>query len=70
VPNALINKDVREGRGTKKKLEKDWEKSKKDAEKSHPDNKWALTNYIYQNRRDASVLDDVEVSAARRLLGK
>jgi len=63
MPNNMIKHDVREGEGSKKSLEKKWDKAKKAADKSDADEPWALTNYIYQKEKKASVLN-----AATRLL--
>jgi len=68
VPSNLIKKDVREGKGSKKSLEKKWDRAKKAAGKGDAEDKWALTTHIYKNMRDASVLDQVETNAATRLL--
>jgi len=64
MPANQIKHDVKEGKGTKESLEKKWDEAKDAAEKSDPDDKWALTNYIYQKKRDASV---IKTNAAARL---
>jgi hypothetical protein len=54
MPNSMIEKDAREGKGSKKSLEKDWDKAKEDSKESTgKDDDWALTNYIYQKRKKA-----------------
>jgi hypothetical protein len=70
MPSNLIKKDAREGKGSKKSLEKKWDRAKDIAKKSDADEPWALTTHIYKNIRDAkaSVLDQVELNAAQRLL--
>lgn len=66
MPVNQIKHDVREGKGTKQSLERDWDKAKDASKKSTgKDDDWALTNYIYQKERDASV----ELNAAERLMG-
>jgi hypothetical protein len=83
MPANQIKHDVKEGKGTKKSLEKKWDRAKKAAGEGKADDKWALTNYIYQKMRDASVqpmpgeeegheeeasiLDKVNLNAATRL---
>jgi hypothetical protein len=66
LPTNEIKKDAREGKGTVKSLEHKWDKAK-DASKKSTGKKddWALTNYIYQKERDASV----QLNAANRLEG-
>jgi hypothetical protein len=64
MPSNIIKHDVRVGEGSKKSLEKKWDKAGKAAEKSHPDNKYALQNYIYQKMKKASV----QLNAAARLM--
>lgn len=67
MPNSMIEKDAREGEGSKKSLEKDWDEAKKDSEKSTgKDDSWALTNYIYQKRKKAH--SSVVESAVPRIL--
>ena len=74
MPSNIIKHDVREGEGTKKSLEKKWDKAKDAAKKGHADEPYALTNYIYQRMKGkkkktkSSVLDKVELNAATRLL--
>jgi len=73
MPNNMIKKDVREGEGSKKSLEKKWDKAKDAAKKGDAKEPWALTNYIYQRMKgkkksESSVLDKVELNAARRLI--
>lgn len=70
MPNPMIKKDAKRGYGSKKALEKKWDEAGEAAEKSHPDNKYALQNFIYQRKKKAksSVLDKVELNAARRLI--
>ena len=65
MPTSEIRKDAREGKGTVPSLEKKWDKAKDASKKSTgKGDDWALTNYIYQKERDASVI----VNAATRLL--
>lgn len=65
MPANQIKHDVKEGKGTTKSLEKKWDKAKDASKKSTgKDDDWALTNYIYQKERDASV----QLNAASRLL--
>lgn len=59
----MINKDVREGKGSKQKLEKDWDESKDAAGTKGGKQNWALTNYIYQKKKGASA----SVTATLRL---
>lgn len=59
MPANQIKHDVKQGKGSKKSLEKDWDEAKdivKD-EYGDPDknNKWGVVQKIYQNKRDASV---------------
>jgi len=72
VPNNLIKHDVAKGEGSKKSLEKKWDKAKDAAKKSDAKEPWALTNYIYQREKgkkksESSVLDKVNLQAAFRL---
>ncbi len=63
MPTNQIKKDAREGKGSTKSLEHKWDKAKDAARKRTGDSdNWALTEYIYQKERDASV------EAAARLL--
>lgn len=68
MPNSMIEKDAREGHGSKESLEKDWDKAKDASKKSTgKDDSWALTNYIYQKEKkahEASVVD----SAVSRII--
>lgn len=67
MPNSMIDKDVREGRGSKESLEKDWDKAKTDSKDSTgKGDDWALTNYIYQKRKKAH--SSVVASAVPRIL--
>jgi hypothetical protein len=70
VPNPMIKKDVKRGYGSKEKLERKWDEAKDIAKKGHADEPWALTNFIYQRKKKAksSVLDKVDLNAARRLI--
>jgi hypothetical protein len=64
MPANQIKHDVKEGKGTTKSLEKKWDKAKDASKKSTgKDDDWALTNFIYQKERDASV----QLNAAARL---
>lgn len=63
MPTNEIKKDAREGKGTVPSLEHKWDKAKGASKKSTgKSDDWALTNYIYQKERDASV------TASSRLL--
>jgi len=53
MPNSIIKHDVKEGKGSKKSLEKKWKDAGKAADKSEPDNKYALQNYIYHKMTSA-----------------
>lgn len=65
MPTNEIKKDAREGKGSVPGLEHKWDSAKDASKKSTgKDDDWALTNYIYQKERDASVLN-----AAARLTG-
>lgn len=65
MPNSMINKDAREGKGSKPALEKKWDKAKDASKKSTgKDDSWALTNYIYQKEKKAAA---VTTNAASRL---
>lgn len=57
MPNSMINKDAREGKGSKPALEHKWDKAKDAAGTEDGDQNWALTNYIYQKEKKASVLN-------------
>lgn len=64
MPTNEIKKDAREGKGSVPSLERKWDKAKDASKKSTgKDDDWALTNYIYQKERDATVLN-----ASTRLL--
>jgi hypothetical protein len=66
MPTNEIKKDAREGKGSVPSLEKKWDKAKDASKKSTGESDdWALTNYIYQKERDASVVH----TATMRLLG-
>jgi hypothetical protein len=67
MPNNMIDKDAREGQGSKKSLEKDWDDAKKDSKDSTgKGDDWALTNFIYQKRKKAH--SSVVESAVPRIL--
>jgi len=70
MPNNMIKKDVKRGYGSKKTLERKWDEAKDAAKKGHADEPYALTNYIYQKKKksESSVLDKVDLNAARRLM--
>jgi len=74
MPSNLINKDAREGKGSKKSLERKWDRAKDAAGKKDGEQNYALTTYIYEKMRDskkkskASILDKVKLNAAFRLL--
>lgn len=59
MPNNIINKDAKRGYGTKKTLEKKWDRADKAADKSGAKDHYALTNYIYQNSLKSSNLTTV-----------
>lgn len=68
MPNSMIEKDAREGHGSKKSLEHDWDEAKKDSKDSTgKDDSWALTNYIYQKRKKAHEAGVVESAVVRIL---
>jgi hypothetical protein len=68
MPNSMIEKDAHEGEGSKKSLEKDWDKAKDTSKKSTgKGDSWALTNYIYQKEKKAHEASVVE-SAVPRIL--
>ncbi|MNK66426.1 hypothetical protein D3C87_857440 [compost metagenome] len=48
MPNSMIQKDAREGKGSKQALEKKWDRAKGAAGTEGGEQNWALTNYIYQ----------------------
>jgi len=50
MPTSKINKDAREGKGSKKTLEKKWDESKSAAKGGHGKNNWPLTMYIYKKK--------------------
>jgi transketolase len=60
----MIKHDVKEGKGSKQSLEKKWDKAGKAAEKSHPDNKYALQNYIYHKMTSSILARLTAVEAA------
>jgi hypothetical protein len=64
VPTDMIKKDAREGKGTVKSLEKDWDEAKDAAGKKNGKQQWALTNYVYQKEKNAHA----SVTATLRLL--
>jgi hypothetical protein len=64
MPNSMINKDAREGKGSKKSLEHKWNKAKDAAGKKDGEQNWALTNYIYQQEKKAST---IKTNATARL---
>ncbi len=67
MPNSMIDKDARDGEGSKKSLERDWDKAKQDSKESTgKDDSWALTNFIYQKRKKAH--GSVVESAVPRIL--
>ena len=74
MPAAVINKDAREGKGSKKSLEKKWKEAKdivKDQYGTNED-KWGVVQTIYQNKRDAKAsvnqgVRQVKLNAAARL---
>jgi hypothetical protein len=67
MPTNEIKKDAREGKGSVPSLEKKWDKAKDASKKSTgKSDDWALTNYVYQKERDASVM---ELNATTRLEG-
>lgn len=69
MPTSKIKKDVREGLGTKKSLEKKWDKAKEAAGKGPGGKpKWPLVMHIYQNMtHQASAI--TAANAVQRLAG-
>lgn len=67
MPNALIKKDSKRGKGSVKSLEKKWDRAKGAAGEKNGKQNWALTNYIYQKMRDSKHAS-VQLNAATRLL--
>lgn len=66
MPSNQIKHDVKQGKGSKSELEKDWKEAEdivKD-EYGGTDGKWGVVQKIYQNKRDASVIK----SAVDRIL--
>lgn len=69
MPNNMINKDAREGHGSKKSLEKDWDEAKEASKESTgKDDSWALTNYIYQKKKKAHEKACVLESTVARII--
>jgi hypothetical protein len=69
MPNSMIDKDVRRGKGSKQSLEKKWDKAKDASKKSTgKDDDWALTNYIYQREKDSHKHESSMLEAATRLI--
>jgi hypothetical protein len=69
MPANQITHDVKNGKGTKKGLEKKWKEAKdivKD-EYGTTDNKWGVVQKIYQNKRDKKKAS-LELNAAFRIL--
>jgi len=67
MPNSVIDSDSRKTGRSKKSLEKDWDKAKEDSKESTGNgDDWALTNYIYQQRKKAHA--SVAESAVPRIL--
>lgn len=64
MPNNIIKHDVKEGKGSKQSLENKWDKAGKAADKSEPDNKYALQNYIYHKMTSSIVARLTAVEAA------
>lgn len=50
MPNSMIKKDAREGKGSTKSLEKKWDRAKDAAGTKDGEQNWALTNYIYHQQ--------------------
>ena len=61
MPNNMIKKDSREGKGTVKSLEKKWDKAKDAAGQSKTNDKWALVNHIYQNSLKSNFISDTDI---------
>lgn len=55
MPTNLIKHDVKEGKGSKKSLEKKWDRAKGIAKKGakNKKNPWPLAVHIYENMRDS-----------------
>lgn len=64
MPANQIKHDAESGKGSKKSLEKDWDEAKKIVKDEYGEEKWPVVQKIYQNKRDASVVD----SAVSRIL--
>ncbi|QRE00247.1 hypothetical protein [Burkholderia phage BCSR5] len=66
MPSNQIKHDVKEGKGTKKSLEKKWNRAEKIGKKGAKDKKnpWPLVQHIYQNMRDSK---KASVQAGTRL---
>ena len=69
MPNSMIQKDAREGKGSTKSLEKKWDRAKDAAGTKDGEQNWALTNYIYQKMTSSAfdALPQVEQSAVFRI---
>ena len=68
MPSNQIKHDVKQGKGSKSELEKDWKEAEdivKD-EYGGTDGKWGVVQKIYQNKRDAKSRQDSETQAKRK----
>ena len=68
MPANQIKHDVKEGKGSKKSLEKKWKEAEdivKD-EYGTDDGKWGIVQKIYQNKREASVITRAFIDAAAK----
>ncbi len=63
MPNSMIQKDAREGKGSVQQLEKKWDRAKDAAGDEGGEQNWALTNYIYQQMTAGS--SEVKATAER-----
>lgn len=71
MPTSKIRKDAREGKGSVKKLEKDWSKAKEAAKgEGKGGNDWPLTMYIYEKEtgsKPKKKKSEARLSASRAL---
>lgn len=64
MPTSKINKDAREGKGSKKTLEHKWDEAKDAAGKKGGKQNWPLTMYIYKKKTHQA---SAEISASNAL---
>jgi hypothetical protein len=67
MPNQMIKKDAREGKGSTKQLEKKWDRAKDAAGKDKGEQNWALTNYIYQKMTSSADKNPLVTAAVTRV---